>query len=457
MNGTQPRIPRSVLRHLDHIPTDRPVAVLLRHSVREHLPPDEVGYELPITDIGRRLALELGERLSHRLRTLHTSPLPRCTETAEALANGAGVDLPIVTDRLLGDPGVFVLDGRRAWSNWENLGHGGVMDHLVTESAALTGMAKPDQAARFLVQHMLGVASDRPGVHVFVTHDSLVTATAARLLGKRLGFEEWPGYLEGAFFWAEADGIHVAYRDGKTVRTGPLCSFNESDVVEFARREVAATVGLGTKARFFLAGGAFKSLLTGHPARDLDLWVPSERDRGLLIDALQARGARPAVRQPFADVFELAGRVIEIPHKVEPAKLDERLSQFDIGLSAVGVEHRSDGEWSALIHPLAIESIRRREIRLIIPLVNWKYALATLERMRRYARELGFSVPEEEEAEIWRVFEAQPLELRLGMVDRYRRSASGGFGVTEEVARFIPSMNCNCTDRPGVGPQSKGG
>lgn len=50
------------------------------------------------------------------------------------------------------------------------------------------------------------------------------------------------------------------------------------DVIEFARREVARTVGLGSGARFFLAGGAFKSLLTGRPPRDLDLWAPSVED-----------------------------------------------------------------------------------------------------------------------------------------------------------------------------------
>ena len=72
---------------------------------------------------------------------------------------------------------------------------------------------------------------------------------------------------------------------------------------------------------------------------------------------------------------------------------------------------------------------------LLRPLVNWKYALATLERLRRYARELSFSVPPEEEAEVWRVFEAQGTEMRAGMVERYRRTALGGFGVMEELER----------------------
>ncbi len=67
--------------------------------------------------------------------------------------------------------------------------------------------------------------------------------------------------------------------------------------------------------------------------------------------------------------------------------------------------------------------------------MNWKYALATLERMRRYARELDFRVPEEEEAEVWRIFEAQDADLREAMIERCRRAGVGGFGVIEEAQR----------------------
>lgn len=213
MNEINWQVPPSVLRHLDGAPRDRPVALLLRHSVRDHLPPGDAGHALPITNVGRRLARELGEILRGRLRTLHTSPLSRCVQTAEELRDGVGEDRSIETDRLLGDPGVYVIDGQRAWSNWERLGHEGVMRHLVSESDALPGMARPDEAARLLVSHMLAVAGEEPGVHVFITHDSLVTATAARILGQPLGVDDWPWYLEGAFFWRGDGGLCAAYRD----------------------------------------------------------------------------------------------------------------------------------------------------------------------------------------------------------------------------------------------------
>lgn len=434
------QIPPSMEHWLTAIPLDRPVALLLRHSVRDDLPPGDAGNAVPINDAGVQLGQLLGCTLKGRLKTLHASPLPRCIQTAEVLRTGAGAALPIVADPLLGDPGAYVLDGRKAWENWMTLGHEAVMQHLVSADSALPGMANPDAAARYLVHHMLATAAQTPGLHVFVTHDSLVTATAARLLGKALGPDSWPWYVEGAFFWRDDEGLHAAYRDEHRIDVPePLCGLCELDVIEFARREVARTVGLDSGARFFLAGGAFKSLVTGRPPRDLDLWAPSVDDRKLLVEALARRGARHLPARPFADAFEIAGRVVEVPHKTSPYTLEGRLAHFDLALSAIGAEHRPGDAWSACIHDLARVSVKLRTVLLLKPLVNWKYALTTLERMRRYAAELDFGSCVEDEAEVWRVFESQPDDLRAGMLARYAETSMGGFNVFEEIERrFAP-------------------
>ncbi len=207
------RIPPSILRGLVELPQGRAIAVLLRHSVREALPGGSAGYSLPITEDGIQLAQELGSLIGKRLRSLHTSPLLRCVQTAEALNLGSNTNLHIVHDRLLGDPGVFVIDEQRAQLNWDRLGHEGVMQYLVASDDVLPGMAQPESAARSLVYHILTIAGDAPGLHLFVTHDSLVTATAARLLGQQFGINDWPWYLEGAFFWLDQDNLYIKYRD----------------------------------------------------------------------------------------------------------------------------------------------------------------------------------------------------------------------------------------------------
>lgn len=427
------RIPPSVLRWLKNISEDQSVAMLIRHSVRLDLPPGDAAYSLPITDKGSEIAEELGRHLGPRLRRLYTSPLVRCVQTAEAMASGSELDRHIHHDRMLGDPGAFVLDGKRAWSNWQQRGHEGVMSHLVSADKPLPGMADPDSAARFLVHHMLAACDGVPGIHAFVTHDSLITAAAARLLGEPLGTDDWPWYLEAAFFWKKDGVFHTAYRDYHGERhVDHLCDLHERDVIDFARREIALTVGLDCPARFFLAGGAFKTLLSGRSVRDLDFWAPSVQDRDALVASLKDRGAIFLKSLEFGDTYEIAGRIVEIPRKTVPTTLEERLQRFDIALSAIGVEHHGGQGHRAVIHPLAQESLKRKQVLLLKPLVNWKYALATLERMRRYSEELGFVIPEDEVTEVWRVFDTQSHEMQLGMVDRYDRTTHGIQGIREE-------------------------
>ena len=260
-------------------------------------------------------------------------------------------------------------------------------------------------------------------------------ALAARLLGATLNEAHYPWFLEAAFFWPDAESLHVRYRDCSSVVTpAPAPRLTERDVIDFARREIAATVGLESDARFFMAGGAFKSLLTGRPPRDIDLWTSSEQDRATLCEALEARGAERLPEREFASVYERYGRVVEVSRSLRTTTFEDRLGRFDIGLSAIGVEFAPNREPRAVIHPLAQESARRREVLLLRPLMNWKYALASLERLRRYAAELGFAVPSTEEAELRAVFEAQGDEMKRGMVERYHRCALGGYGVAQEFA-----------------------
>jgi broad specificity phosphatase PhoE len=432
------RIPQSVLEGIARVPKDRPVALLLRHSVREALPSGHAGYVLPITPDGERIARELGALLQGRIGVVHTSPLVRCRQTAEAIRVEASPSAIVVDDRLLGDPGVFVVDEQKAGALWERIGHEAVMAHLCGETTELEGLARPEEAAWRLVRHMLAASRGVPGIHVFVTHDSLVGAVVSRFFERRLGRPDWPWFLEGAFFWEDAGLVTAHYRGEEGRRhDDPASALSLQSVVELARWEIATTLGTLKGTRFFLAGGVFKTLLTGRPPRDLDLWAPSARDRERLVSAAKGRGAREVGAAAFADRFELTGRIVELPRKAEPPTLEARLARFDIALSAIGVEHAPDGHWSAAVHERARASVERRHILLLKPLVNTMYALATLERMRRYAEELRFAIPPEEEAEVWRVFDAQPANTRREMLARFEEVSMGGYGVrSEAVARL---------------------
>lgn len=206
-------IPDTTLRWLAAVPAERPVALLLRHSVRDALAPRELGYERPLNAHGARLAQALGARLAGRLRSVHTSPLQRCVDTAALLREAAGAAIAVVEDRFLGDPGAYVLDRERAGENWKAMGSEGIMARMAIGDEGLPGTRHPDEGAAILLRHMLEVAGDAAGVHVFVTHDILLAITAARLLGAPQGEPRWPRFLEGAFFWRDAAGLNAAYRE----------------------------------------------------------------------------------------------------------------------------------------------------------------------------------------------------------------------------------------------------
>ena len=121
------QVPAATLRWLDAVPAERGVAMLVRHSVRDPLPPGDLGYANTLNAEGVALARSLGERLHGRVRSLHTSPLQRCVHTAEVFARVAGDTPPILTDRMLGDPGAWVLDRVQAGNLYVNRGITGAL------------------------------------------------------------------------------------------------------------------------------------------------------------------------------------------------------------------------------------------------------------------------------------------------------------------------------------------
>lgn len=218
MSKAQSTISSSVLRWLSEIPSDRPIALLLRHAARPDLPENDVGYSLPITDLGARLSAELGTLIRGRLRSLHSSPLTRCLQTAEQIKYGATAKTSIEQSGFLGDPGIYVENPQLAWTNWQSMGNESVMAHMASADHALPGMIHPDKAATTLVRYMLAKAGALNGLHVFVTHDVLLSVTIARFWDRESVSNPWPEYLEGAFFWENDLNKFIAFRENQSTR-----------------------------------------------------------------------------------------------------------------------------------------------------------------------------------------------------------------------------------------------
>ncbi|MCA9711275.1 MAG: histidine phosphatase family protein, partial [Myxococcales bacterium] len=180
---------------------DRPVVLMVRHAERHAIAPGSVGVNVGLTEEGRDEALRLGAELGARLRSVTTSPIVRCRATAALLCEGAECRLQLVDDSLLGGPGAFVADGDVAWANWQHLGNEGVIAHLMSSDEVLPGMHPPAVASERLLGLLLAALEREIGLHVFVTHDAILAPFIARLIGRPLMREEWPGFLDGLLLW----------------------------------------------------------------------------------------------------------------------------------------------------------------------------------------------------------------------------------------------------------------
>lgn len=194
------------------VPSGMPLALLLRHAERPPLPAHAPGNEVALTEAGREASRRLGESLGAQLRALSTSPVLRCQETALALREGSGASCEVVPDRMLGDPGVFVSHPQEAWRSWVGWGSSAIARALMAGAAVPPGFAEPTQAARRLAEHLCAHLPAAPGVHVFVSHDTLLGPFIARVLGRVLEAGDWPGFLHGALLWKDGTRQLLAYR-----------------------------------------------------------------------------------------------------------------------------------------------------------------------------------------------------------------------------------------------------
>ena len=82
-------------RGIEAFAGDASVICLLRHSLRDDPDNDAPAHGAPLTPAGVSLALRSGRLLSRPIERLLSSPAPRCRDTPEARAVGAGVALSV--------------------------------------------------------------------------------------------------------------------------------------------------------------------------------------------------------------------------------------------------------------------------------------------------------------------------------------------------------------------------
>ncbi|WP_343581487.1 histidine phosphatase family protein [Acinetobacter sp.] len=212
-------LPKSMFEAIDLLPdASTPVTLFTRHSLRELVDGQGLaGYDLQLTEPGRDLAYAWGEYLSqHSDRAIQhciSSPIQRCVDTAALMIEGADQTrkavnthrIEIVEQRLLVEPGSFVLDIKQAAPYFRKQGALGFINSFVNN--ALPGMKHPITGVFDVLELLYHThPTQQNSLSLAVSHDTILAAIIAVISGKnQIEQTDWPAMMEGLFVWFEGD------------------------------------------------------------------------------------------------------------------------------------------------------------------------------------------------------------------------------------------------------------
>jgi len=187
--------------------------LIVRHAARPDISPNTVGNDVMLTDEGIEQSKLFASLLSGQVLSIRTSPIGRCVQTAELIAQATHFKPNDIQQcRLLGDPGFIIKDGDLAWQHWLKKGHEAVNLHLLSGTESWDGFYDlNNSAARIFsdIKALLNNSAD--GVHIWVTHDTILATLAARIGDKRLTLQDWPNFLGYLEIKLSGEQIYVSY------------------------------------------------------------------------------------------------------------------------------------------------------------------------------------------------------------------------------------------------------
>lgn len=183
-------------------PLNSKLALLIRHGDREQIPQGEFGNEILLNEKGRKNSLAFGEALKEfPVKRIFTSPIPRCVQTAELIAQGFGNNLDIISTKCLGDPGLHTADEKIAGEFYLAHGFHEILRRFMRNE---TVPGVPD-AKHFtnIMKEFLNESTTEDGLTVHVTHDSLIAMYHFCINKTVYTVDNWVDYLEGLVYKIE--------------------------------------------------------------------------------------------------------------------------------------------------------------------------------------------------------------------------------------------------------------
>ena len=203
----------SIAERLAAVPPKADAAIVLRHAEREAIPEGTFGEDVRLTAAGVAAAEHLGALLAAwEPAGMRSSPLPRCIDTARAIARGAGWDVDAVPDRLLGDHGPFVTDASVCGPLFLEIGIRDLVQHQVSGRQPPPGMRSTAEGVGLLLELAAGSLGSNGRLDIHVTHDAILAVVVGHFFRLEVDDFAWPAYLDGLLLWRWDGRLHCSWR-----------------------------------------------------------------------------------------------------------------------------------------------------------------------------------------------------------------------------------------------------
>ncbi len=206
---------------LADVPAGSPAVAMIRHAERDPILDRESGWHAALTKVGTRTAFELGAVLAPLggLRLDH-SPIPRCGQTAAAMADGlrSRAVEPLVGGAIEHFSGPFIRELEEVIEHFITRGNSTFLREWFDGQLPDTAIQPAREAAMEQAMSLNAVLhADGPRLRAVVSHDWNIALVREMLLGVRHEDAGLPAFLEGVMAWREGAEMVLRFRD-KTVR-----------------------------------------------------------------------------------------------------------------------------------------------------------------------------------------------------------------------------------------------
>jgi hypothetical protein len=230
-SATEPHYGQRILEVIHSVGSDR-IGILLRHSVRDHIPKvkiGEVNEDAKLTAVGHSEAIRFGQLLPKEFNLVVSySPVTRCVETAKGILTGysngkSASAIDAGPDNSLAFLHFFANDRRAMDAHKESVGGKRFLREWLDGTLPLGMMQSPPEVKRYIVQSVTKEleVGRAPLLRLWIGHDFGLIVIRELIFGGRFEDMPWISYLDGLVFFMSREQSLTAMWNDDVVRVTP--------------------------------------------------------------------------------------------------------------------------------------------------------------------------------------------------------------------------------------------